>query len=68
MKTTYTYQTKKGTNIEEFDSKGYVTLSINGVFIYQHQFSSIGVKMQEIELQKAFVIHGIKFSKNIINN
>jgi hypothetical protein len=67
MTTTYTYTTKKGLNIEEFDSKGYVTLSINGVFIYQHQFSSIGVKMQEIELQKAFVIHGIKFSKTTNN-
>lgn len=68
MTTTYTYTTKKGLNIEEFDSKGYVTLSINGLFIYQHQFSSIGVKLQEIELQKAFIEYGIKFTKTTINN
>tara|TARA_R110000868_G_scaffold183053_1_gene424231 strand:+ start:533 stop:736 length:204 start_codon:yes stop_codon:yes gene_type:complete len=67
MTTTYTYETKKGTNIEVFDTKGYVTLTRNGLFVYEHQFSTIGVKLQEIELQKAFVKYGIKFTKTAIN-
>lgn len=68
MITTYNYTTKKGSNIEVFDTKGYVTLTRDGLFIYEHQFSTIGVKLQEIELQKALLKYGIEFTKTEINN
>ena len=63
MTTTYTYTTKKGNNIETFDTKGYVTLERDGKFIYEHQFSTMGVKLQEIELQKALLKNNVEFIK-----
>jgi len=64
MTTTYNYTTKKGNLKETFDTKGYVTLEKeDGTFIYEHQFSTMGVKLQEIELQKQLIKHNIKFTK-----
>jgi hypothetical protein len=64
MTTTYTYTTKKGNLKETFDTKGYVTLEKeDGTFIYEHQFSTIGVKLQEIELQKVLLKNNIEFTK-----
>ena len=63
MTTTYTYTTKKGNNVETFDTKGYITLERNGEFIYEYQFSTMGVKLQEIELQKALLKNNVKFTK-----
>lgn len=63
MTTTYKYTTKKGNNIETFDTKGYVTLERDGKFIYEHQFSTMGVKLQEIELQKALLKNNVEFTR-----
>ena len=64
MTTTYYYTTKRGNLKETFDTKGYVTLEKeDGTFIYEHQFSTMGVKLQEIELQKQLMMHNIKFNK-----
>jgi hypothetical protein len=64
MTTTYNYTTKKGNLKESFDTKGYVTLEKeDGTFIYEHQFSTMGVKLQEIELQKMLSKHNVKFTK-----
>ena len=60
---TYKYKTKKGNNKEIFDPRGYVTLERDGNFIYEHQFSTMGVKLQEIELQKQLIKHNINFTK-----
>jgi len=65
MTTTYTYQTKKGLNKEVFDTKGYVTLTRNEIHVYEHQFSTMGVKIQEIELQKQLLKHNVKFTKKL---
>jgi len=65
MTTTYTYTTKKGNNVEVFDTKGYVTLTRDGKFIYEHQFSTMGVKLQEIELQKLLLKHNVEYTKEI---
>ena len=48
--TVYTYETKGLTNVETFDTRGYVTLYRDGVFKYEHQFSTTGVRLQELEL------------------
>ena len=48
--TVYTYETKGLKNVEPFDTKGYVTLYRDGVFKYEHQFSTAGVRLQELEL------------------
>jgi len=48
--TVYTYQTKGLKNVETFDTRGYVTLYRDGVFMYEHQFSTAGVRLQELEL------------------
>ena len=63
MITTYKYKTKKGNNKEIFDTRGYVTLKRDGNFIYEHQFSTMGVKLQEIELQKQLIKHNLNFTK-----
>lgn len=63
MTTTYNYTTSKGNNTEVFDTKGYVTLTINGKHIYEHQFSTTGVKLQEIELQKQLIKHNVKYTR-----
>jgi len=48
--TVYTYETKGLKNVETFDTRGYVTLYRDGVFKYEHQFSTAGVRLQELEL------------------
>ena len=65
MTTTYNYTTKKGNNKEVFDTKGYVTLTRNNTHVYEHQFSTTGVKLEEIQLQKQLLKHGIKFTKTV---
>tara|TARA_R110000796_G_C14281119_1_gene402654 strand:+ start:287 stop:487 length:201 start_codon:yes stop_codon:yes gene_type:complete len=65
MTTTYNYTTKKGNNKEVFDTKGYVTLTRNNNHVYEHQFSTTGVKLEEIQLQKQLLKHGIKFTKTV---
>ena len=63
--TTYTYETSKGKNVEEFSSNGYVTLYQNGVFKYEQHYSSLMLKFQEdlflLELKK----RNIKYTKTI---
>ena len=66
MTTTYNYTTKKGNNKETFNTKGYVTLERNGNFVYEHQFSTMGVKLQELELQKQLLKYNLKFT--VTNN
>lgn len=63
MTTTYNYTTSKGNNTEVFNTKGYVTLTRDSKFIYEHQFSTMGVKMQEIELQTQLLKRNIAFTK-----
>ena len=64
MITTYYYTTKRGNLVETFDTKGYVTLETSkGEHIYEHQFSTTGVKIQEIELQKMLSKHNVEFIK-----
>ena len=61
MTHTYEYVTKGNTNVEVFDSKGYVTLHRNGKFVYEHQFSTLGVKIQEMELLNQFMKWGVEY-------
>lgn len=63
--TTYTYETKKGLNIETFTSNGYITLTRNGQFVYENHFGSLTLKLQEQLLQEQFEIHDVKFTKTI---
>lgn len=62
MKTIYKYTTKKGNNKEVFDTKGYVTLSRDGIHVYENQFSTIGVFLQELELVKELSKRNIKYT------
>jgi hypothetical protein len=62
MKTIYNYITKKGNNKEVFDTKGYVTLSRDGIHVYERQFSTMGVFMQELELVKELSNRNIKYT------
>ena len=63
--TTYTYETSKGKNVEEFSSNGYVTLYQNEVFKYEQHYSSLMLKFQEdlflLELEK----RNIEYTKTI---
>ena len=59
---TYIYKVNGNTNKETFDPKGYVTLYQNGLFKYEHQFSSLGVKLQEFELLKQLNKRQINFT------
>ena len=63
MITTYNYTTSKGNNKEVFDTKGYVTLTRDSKFIYEHQFSTMGVKLQELILINELLKRNIKFTK-----
>lgn len=66
MTTTYYYTTKRGNLIETFDTKGYVTLETeNGQHIYEHQFSTFGIKLQELELQRLLLKNNVSFKKLI---
>ena len=69
MTTIYNYTTKKGNNKEVFDTNGYVTLTRDGVHVYENQFSTTGVFLQEIELVKELSKRNIKFqiSKYFVN-
>jgi len=66
MTTTYYYTTKKGNLVETFDTKGYVTLETeNGVHIYEHQFNTMGVKLQQMQLHKMLLKHNVKFTVKV---
>ena len=62
--TTYIYNVNGKTNKETFDPKGYVTLYRDGLFKYEHQFSTLGVKLQEFELIKELNKRQITFTIN----
>jgi hypothetical protein len=63
--TTYTYKTSKGTNVETFTSTGYVTLTQNGVFKYEHHFGSHMLNLQEQMLLKELTERNIEYTKTI---
>jgi hypothetical protein len=64
----YNYNDKKGNKLNEtFSDKGYVTLLRNGDFVYEHQFSARGVRVQEFQLQELFNKHNIDFKLKTIN-
>lgn len=63
--TTYTYKTSKGTNVETFTSTGYVTLTQNGVFKYEHHFGSHMLNIQEQMLLKELTERNIEYTKSI---
>lgn len=63
--TTYTYKTSKGTNVETFTSTGYVTLTQNGVFKYEHHFGSHMLNLQEQMLLKELNERNIEYTKTI---
>lgn len=63
--TTYTYETSKGTNVETFTSTGYVTLTQNGVFKYEHHFGSYMLNLQEQMLLKELTERNIEYTKSI---
>jgi hypothetical protein len=63
--TTYTYKTSKGTNVETFTSTGYVTLTQNGVFKYEHHFGSHMLNLQEEMLLKELTERNIEYTKSI---
>jgi len=64
--TTYTYKTSKGTNVETFTSTGYVTLTQDGLFKYEHHFGSHMISLQEQMLVKELVSRGIEYTKESI--
>ena len=61
---TYIYKVNGKTNKETFDPKGYVTLYQDGVFKYEYQFNSFGLKIQEFELIKELNKRQITFTIN----
>ena len=61
---TYIYKVNGKTNKETFDPKGYVTLYQDGVFKYEYQFNSFGLKIQEFELIKELNKRQITFAVN----
>lgn len=63
--TTYTYKTAKGINVETFTSTGYVTLTQNGVFKYEHHFGSHALNLQEQMLLKELNERNIEYTKTI---
>lgn len=63
--TTYTYKTSKGINVETFTSTGYVTLTQNGVFKYEHHFGSHILNLQEQMLVKELIQRNIEYTKTI---
>jgi hypothetical protein len=63
--TTYTYKTSKGTNVEAFTSTGYVMLTQNGVFKYEHHFGSHMLNLQEQMLLKELTERNIEYTKSI---
>jgi hypothetical protein len=63
--TTYTYKTSKGINVETFTSTGYVTLTQNGTFKYEHHFGSNMLNLQEQMLVKELIERNIEYTKSI---
>lgn len=57
----YEYTTKGNKNVETFDSKGYVTLYRNGKFVYEHCFSTMGVRIEEQKLRMLFQQYNVGF-------
>jgi hypothetical protein len=65
MKTTiYTYETSKGTNVETFTSTGYVTLTQNGLFKYEHHFGGSMLNLQEQMLVSQLEEKNIYYTKS----
>ena len=63
----YNYKDIKGNELKEtFSDYGYVTLLRNGDFIYEHQFSVRGVKVQEFELIALLNKHNVEFEVKTI--
>jgi len=62
--TTYTYETSKGTNVETFTSTGYVTLTQNGLFKYEHHFGSHMLNLQEQMLVNELNERNIYYTKS----
>lgn len=68
MITTYTYKnTKNQLNVEHFDTKGYVTLTRDGNHVYEHQFSTTGVRLQELQLQALLIKHNVEYKTTKAN-
>jgi hypothetical protein len=65
LTTTYTYETSKGTNVETFTSTGYVTLTQNGLFKYEHHFGSHMINLQEQMLVNELLKNNINYEKTI---
>ncbi len=63
--TTYTYETSAGTNVETFTSSGYVTLTQNGLFKYEHHFGSHMLNLQEQILVAELTRRNIQYTKTI---
>jgi len=63
--TTYTYETSAGTNVETFASSGYVTLTQNGLFKYEHHFGSHILNLQEQMLVAELTTRNIQYTKTI---
>jgi len=63
--TTYIYKTAKGINVETFTSTGYVTLTQNGVFKYEHHFGIHALNLQEQMLLKELIERNIEYTKSI---
>ena len=61
--TIYTYQTKKGVNVETFSSNGYVTLTQNGLFMYEHHFGGAMLNLQQQLLENELETRKIKYTK-----
>ncbi|NCU72399.1 MAG: hypothetical protein EBY66_05230 [Candidatus Fonsibacter lacus] len=62
--TTYTYETSKGTNVETFTSNGYVTLTQNGLFKYEHHFGDLMLNLQEQMLVNELNEKNIYYTKS----
>jgi hypothetical protein len=62
--TTYTYETSKGTNVETFTSNGYVTLTQNGLFKYEHHFGDLMLNLQEQMLVNELNERNIYYTKS----
>ena len=64
----YNYRDIKGNDLKEtFSDYGYVTLLRNGDFVYEHQFSVRGVRVQEFQLLELFNKHNADFKLETIN-
>ena len=64
----YNYKDIKGNELKEtFSDYGYVTLLRNGDFVYEHQFSTSGVKIQEFQLLELFSKHRVVYTVEVVD-